>query len=99
VTAWKYQLENGKRVETLNRLTAAYDAVIAFAMVNRRLPCPAAAAAAGAGSGTEAFAAGGTTAAGGPCTTYFGGFLPAQSLGITPVDAQGYMVDVWGNRI
>jgi prepilin-type N-terminal cleavage/methylation domain-containing protein len=83
------QEEQRSQAEARRRLEAAVDALIGFAIVNRRLPCPAAAAA----TGTEAPAGGGT------CTTNFNGFLPARSIGFSPVDAQGYGVDPWGNRI
>ncbi len=75
--------------ETNRRLVAAMDAVVGFAVVNKRLPCPAV----GGSSGTES-PSGGVT-----CTTNFAGFLPAQTLGFTPVDSSGYAVDAWGNRI
>jgi len=80
--------------ETQRRLEAAREAVLGFAIANRRLPCPAVSGA----TGVEALSSG-TAADGGPCTTNYGGFLPAQTIGLLPVDAQGYGVDVWGNRI
>jgi prepilin-type N-terminal cleavage/methylation domain-containing protein len=83
------QLEQRNHDETMRRLNAAVDALIAFAVVNRRLPCPAA----GGATGDEAPAGGGT------CTTNFGGFVPGRTIGIQPVDSAGYAVDVWGNRI
>jgi prepilin-type N-terminal cleavage/methylation domain-containing protein len=83
------QIEQRNNDETQRRLNAAVDAVIAFAIVNRRLPCPATAGT----TGDEA------PAGGGACTTWYGGFLPARSIGFQPVDAAGYGVDVWGNRI
>lgn len=88
------QLEQRNTAETTRRLEAAADAILAFSIVNRRLPCPAADSA----TGDEALA-GGTSADGGPCTTNFGGFLPARTIGFQPVDQDGYGLDVWGNRI
>jgi prepilin-type N-terminal cleavage/methylation domain-containing protein len=82
------QVELRNNEETLRRLNAAADAVLAFAIVNKRLPCPATAGT----TGDEA-------PAGGSCTTWYGGFLPAKTIGFQPVDASGYGVDVWGNRI
>lgn len=87
------QEEQRALAETRRRLDAASDAVIGFAIANRRLPCPAAGT-----NGTESLASG-TAATGGPCSSNFGGFLPAVSLGFQPVDAQGFAVDAWGNRI
>ncbi len=79
--------------ETQRRLEAASDAVIGFALAYKRLPCPAAGA-----TGDESLASG-TTATGGPCTSNFGGFLPGKTIGFQPLDAQGFAVDGWGNRI
>ena len=82
------QVEQRNQDETLRRLNTAAEAVIAFAIVNRRLPCPATAGT----TGDEA-------PAGGTCTTWYGGFLPARTIGFPSVDASGYAVDVWGNRM
>ena len=82
------QVEQRTNDETVRRLNAAADAILAFAIVNRRLPCPATAGT----TGDEA-------PAGGNCTTWYGGFLPAKTIGFQPVDASGYAVDSWGNRI
>jgi prepilin-type N-terminal cleavage/methylation domain-containing protein len=83
------QLEQRNNTETLRRLDAAADAVIAFAIVNGRLPCPAAPGS----TGDESPAGGGT------CTNWYNGFLPAKSIGFQPTDAAGYAVDAWSNRI
>jgi len=82
------QLEQHNRAETLRRLDAGVEAVIAFAVVNGRLPCPAV----GGASGDEAFT-------GSNCTTWYGGFLPAKTIGLQSTDASGYALDAWGNRI
>lgn len=82
------QVERRNQDETRRRLNAAVDALIAFAIVNRRLPCPAVAGATGDES-----------PAGGTCTTYYGGFLPARSIGLQDTDPQGYALDAWNNRI
>ena len=89
------QIESRDREETRRRLDAAVDAILGFAVVNRRLPCPAVPGA----TGDESLATG-TTATGGQCTTTnYDGFLPARSIGFQPVDGQGYGLDAWGNRI
>lgn len=80
--------------EATRRLNAAVDAIIGFAINNRRLPCPASAGT----TGDEDPGGGGNCAvwsAGGG----HGGFLPARAIGVQPVDASGYAVDPWGNRI
>lgn len=83
------QVEQRNNDETVRRLNAAAEAVLAYAIVNRRLPCPATTGT----TGDEAPAGGGT------CTTWYGGFLPARTIGFQPVDTSGYGVDAWGNRI
>lgn len=88
------QIEQRNNDETTRRLNAAAEAVLAFAIVNRRLPCPAT-----AGTTGDEVLATGTPATGGTCSTNFGGFLPARTLGVQPVDNAGYLVDSWNNRI
>jgi len=82
------QVEQRNGTETLRRLNAGVAAVIAFAIVNGRLPCPAIAGV----TGDEALT-------GSNCTTWYGGFLPAKTIGFQPTDASGYGLDAWGNRI
>jgi prepilin-type N-terminal cleavage/methylation domain-containing protein len=83
------QLEQRAIEETRSRLEAARQLLLSFAIVNGRLPCPATAASLGA----EAPLGGGT------CTTPYGGFLPAMTIGYQVVDAGGYAIDSWQNRI
>lgn len=86
------QIEQKKISETDKYLEQVKEALLGFAAANGRLPCPATAA-----SNGQEFPAGG-----GNCTTYYNGFLPAVTLGLTPIDNQGYAVDSWGipqNRI
>ena len=82
------QLDQRKRNDTQQTLDLARDALIGYAIANGRLPCPAAPNA----TGTE-------VAAGGVCTYPYNGFYPGTTVGITPVDAQGYLLDAWNNRI
>ncbi len=88
------QTEQRNFEETRARLEAARDLVLAFALVNGRLPCPASTTA-GATAGFEAPAGGGTCTAPGP----YGGWLPARSIGFQVTDAAGNAVDAWGNAI
>jgi len=83
------QMENRAVADTQRRLQEARDLIVAYAMVNGRLPCPASTTT----NGDEAPA--GT----GVCTSAYSGFLPAKAIGFTPIDIQGYGVDFWGNRI
>jgi prepilin-type N-terminal cleavage/methylation domain-containing protein len=85
------QLDQRNFEETRRRLEAARELLLAFAIVNGRLPCPATAGS----SGDEAPAGGGTCTSPGP----YGGFLPARTIGFQIFDAGGYAVDAWNNRI
>ena len=83
------QLEQRAIEETRSRLEAARQLLLSFAIVNGRLPCPATAASLGAED----------PLGGGTCTTPYGGFLPARTIGYQVVDAGGYAIDSWNNRI
>lgn len=72
-----------------NQLDNASEALLGFAVRHGRFPCPAAPAS----SGEE------SPAGGGNCSNPWNGFLPATTLGILPVDEQGYAIDPWGNPI
>lgn len=84
------QVDQKKISDTQKTIEAARDALIGFALANGRLPCPATAAS----SGQE-------SPAGGVCTTAAAGavYLPALTLGITPVDNQGFALDAFNDRI
>ena len=88
--------------DTQKMLADARDALLGFAMANDRLPCPASATS----NGVESFC---DDAAGlcdvtlplqyrshGRCSNPYNGFVPAVTLGLAPVDAQGYLLDGWG---
>ena len=83
------QVEQRNREETQRKLDEARELLLAFAIVNRRLPCPASTAS----NGDE------SPAGGGMCTDSRTGFLPAVAIGFQPVDGSGYALDSWGNRI
>ena len=89
---------HARRVEdTRKRLDESRDALLAFAAAQGRLPCPASASS----RGEEAFAPGGD-AANGMCAGFHDGFLPAASLGLAPLDRDGFLRDAWheeANRI
>jgi prepilin-type N-terminal cleavage/methylation domain-containing protein len=86
-----------RQEQTRRILDDAREAVLGFAATQGRLPCPATAAS----RGEESFAAGGS-ALDGNCSNFHDGFLPAASLGLSPLDAEGFARDGWGtaaNRI
>jgi type II secretory pathway pseudopilin PulG len=103
------QTEQRSFEETRRRLEQARELVLAFALVNGRLPCPARSAA----TASPATVAGdevvttATGCVGDSVTNYYGGtaggvtygLLPARSIGYQQVDAAGLAVDAWGNRI
>ncbi len=91
------QVEQKKMKDTQALLEQAKDALIGFAVVNGRLPCPASSIS----TGQESFAVGGN-AANGQCSNFYDGFLPAVTLGLAPLDSEGYATDAWSlksNRI
>ena len=81
-------LYDGRRpTTTRNKLAAIDAALVSFAAVNKRLPCPAD----GAGvAGTEVF---GTQDQ--PCVNPSRGVVPWVTLGLTATDIE----DAWGTRI
>jgi prepilin-type N-terminal cleavage/methylation domain-containing protein len=84
--------------QTRSTLETAKQALLGFAQRNGRLPCPATAASLG-----REFPLGGTdNTPPNPLTANCSaqsGFLPAATLGIEPVDTQGFALDAWNNRI
>jgi prepilin-type N-terminal cleavage/methylation domain-containing protein len=83
--------------ETKRGLEDAREALLGFASAHGRLPCPANAAS----HGQESFAPGGD-ALNGKCSNFHDGFLPAASLGLAPLDSEGFMRDAWmspANRV
>jgi len=81
-----------RQEETRRILDDAREAVLGFAATQGRLPCPASAAS----RGEESFAAGGS-ALDGNCSNFHDGFLPAASLGLSPLDSEGFARDGWGS--
>jgi type II secretory pathway pseudopilin PulG len=90
--------------DTQRRLTRARELLLAFAMANGRLPCPARSTSAGAeirdtttgqctSGGVDDYY-GGTLAGG-----VTGGLLPAATIGFPNVDSSGFGLDAWQNRI
>ena len=70
------QVEERRFSETRRLLEDAREALIGFAVAHGRLPCPASSGS----SGVESPEGGGT------CTNRYDGFLPASTLGLSPVD-------------
>lgn len=106
------QVDQSNRTETLRRLENAKELLLGYAIVNGRLPCPARSTSAGAevrdNDNTTPSPTFGQCRDGGGVQDHYGGalgggntggYLPAVTIGFQPVDAQGFAVDAWGNRI
>ena len=102
------QVESRKYNETQIVLEQAREALIGYAAATGRLPCPATQAT----NGREAFLSppvGNTSnglcdsaVTGTAGTNVYVGFLPAVTLGFTPIDSSGLALDAWGlaqNRV
>ena len=89
------QIEQRRILTTQKQLEEIKSALMGFAAAHRRLPCPAT----NASNGTEAFQNPGGSPANGFCATFTNGLLPAATLGLAPVDAQGFALDAWNARI
>jgi prepilin-type N-terminal cleavage/methylation domain-containing protein len=86
------RVEQQRLGEVRKQLDEIQQALIGYAIVNARLPCPASATS----KGVESFNPG-ASAVGGECSNFYNGYAPAATLGL--VTADGYAVDPWGNRI
>lgn len=87
------QLEQRRIEDTNKQLETIKEALIGYALANGRFPCPARLADNGAESVIIASA--------GTCNV-FNGFVPAVTLGLSPIDASGFAIDAWSlpqNRI
>lgn len=91
MTASLTKLGEQRRItDTRAAVAGARDALLAFAAVQGRLPCPATAAT----NGQEAIAAN----VGGVITCAAqSGFLPAVTLGLSGVDENGLLLDAWAD--
>lgn len=78
--------------ETRATLARVSEALIGHAIAVGRLPCPAGATS----QGQEAYV--GTVGAS-DCARPYDGFVPGATLGLVPVDDQGYVLDGWGQRL
>lgn len=87
------QMDQVSYTKTQKSLDEIKESLIGYAIINRRLPCPASSTS----NGIE------DPVGGGVCNHPYDGFLPAVTLGVTPLDSNGYALDGWGggtfNRI
>lgn len=104
------QVEQRNIAATRATIENIKETLLGYAMANGRFPCPAAAPGGGV-TAVEALsattAAPAATIANGICngaadgvlSTSFDGFVPGVTLGISPTDASGYVLDAWNNPI
>lgn len=92
LTVLTTQIDQQKFKDTQRILDETREALIGFAAANGRLPCPATAAS----NGVESYV--GVVGAS-ACTLPYTGFLPAATLGLPGVDANGYALDGWTGRV
>lgn len=105
------QIKIRRAEETKKLLELSKDALLGFAMANGRFPCPARfVSTANNSQGLESFcaAASGTCAGSeaatdpsgfGNCSNFYDGFLPAATLGLSPLDGQGFLRDGWDTEL
>jgi prepilin-type N-terminal cleavage/methylation domain-containing protein len=91
------QIGQRKVAVTEKTLEDVRNALLGYAAANGRLPCPAVFDdVTKTGTGDEAFATPpGDSPVNGACKSFIG-FVPGRTLGITPVDQAGYVLDGWG---
>ena len=102
------QVQARRTEETRRMLDEAKDALLGFAMANGRFPCPAFANATTNSGGRESFCTAATGSCAGSetntpqshgnCSNFTSGFLPASTLGMSPLDDQGFLQDSWATR-
>ena len=75
--------------ETKNKLVLIQDALINFAVLNKKLPCPATLNSGGFGNNNQD----------GTCPYGYYGYIPAADLALNETNNQGLVVDAWGRPI
>lgn len=83
------QLEQRRSAETKKQLDEIQQALIGFAIIKGRLPCPATTSS----NGLE------NPSTGGACTNFHDGYVPGATLGLNSLNAQGLVLDAWDNPI
>ena len=86
------QLQMRRQGEARRQFDEAKEALLGFAAAHGRLPCPASASS----RGEESFAAGGDASTG-ACERFYDGWLPAATLGLALLDADGFLRDPWAS--
>ncbi len=89
------QYDARAQAQTQQTLVDIREAMLGFAAAKGRLPCPAAAPTTGGSELPDGGSTLGTTA----CTNVLNGYVPGTTLGLTPVDKYGYVLDGWNQPI
>jgi prepilin-type N-terminal cleavage/methylation domain-containing protein len=108
VGSYSTMINVSKFKDAQTQLNTVSDALLGYASANGRLPCPAVdgvhygPVGTGNSYGAESVVGGAST--GGQCTVAASsmpglGYVPAATLGLTPVDTQGFLIDAWNNRV
>ncbi len=112
IGSYSTMAEMGKYNDAQSTLNTAREALLGFAAANGRLPCPAVdGTIPGGNSGPPKFGPAGVNSngvespsGGGTCSVVASsmpglGYVPAATLGLTPVDSEGFLLDPWGYRV
>jgi prepilin-type N-terminal cleavage/methylation domain-containing protein len=95
------QIDNRRLGDTRSVMKLAEEAILVFAATNGRVPCPASSTSNGIEVPRDP--AGRCILAGGAVNGVVLGFVPARTLGLSPLDNEGFITDAWGtapaNRI
>ncbi len=83
------QIEQRRSAETKKQLDEIQQALIGFAIIKGRLPCPATTSS----NGLENPSTGGT------CTNFNDGYVPGATLGLNSLNELGLVLDAWDNPI
>ncbi len=92
------QMEQKNLNETRMTLDDVKEALQGYAMANGRYPCPAATPASGVVA-VEAFDSAAGNVMNGKCAGFFNGYVPGVTLGVTPTNSSGYILDGWNAPI
>jgi prepilin-type N-terminal cleavage/methylation domain-containing protein len=97
------QVQMRRYEETRKLMEESREAILGFASANGRLPCPATADS----NGRESFCSSPTGVCApttvpqshGRCSNFHTGYLPGSTLGLAPLDNQGFVLDGWLSRM
>jgi prepilin-type N-terminal cleavage/methylation domain-containing protein len=93
------QVEQQKFNETRNTINNVKEALLGYAMANGRFPCPALQQTTPPTLPITAVESPSNASTGVACTNYLNGYVPGVTLGLTPTDTYGYVLDGWNNPV